>query len=104
MDTWSMTPSDSMIMASWPWLDAEILAVNSIPSGLSTRSVTTPTGIVLSWYMNSRGALPSTGSAPGLIMTSWPDATVALTLYGTATPLISRRPAPLPAMMLMSVA
>jgi len=58
---------------------AAILAVNSMPepSEASRRSVTRPTGWLASWYMNSLGALPSTGNEPGANITDSPPLTVA---------------------------
>ena len=75
-----MTPSAARVRASSPRAVREIFIEASMPSGVSTRSATIPTGLVESWYMNTRGALPSTGSDPGLNMTSWPSLTVANTL------------------------
>ena len=92
--TWSMVPSAAITSASLPSVVALILALKSIASGVSTRSVTTPTGWLASWYINSRGALPSTGKLPGLNITSVLSVTTAKVLYGTATPLIVRRGAP----------
>ena len=93
-DTWSIVPSAAITSASLPRLVALIRAANSMASGVSTRSVTTPMGWLASWYINSRGALPSTGRLPGINMISLPSDTVANTLYGTATPLMVRLPSP----------
>ena len=79
-DTLSMTPSLASSSASLPAAVLLTFAVNSMPSAVSTRSVTRPTGWLASWYMNSLGALPSTGRLPCLNMTRVPSVTVAVTL------------------------
>ena len=78
-DTESKTPSLASCRASSPAAVAAIFAVNSMPepSAASRRSVTNPTGWEASWYMNSFGALPSTGRLPGANMTDSPPDTVA---------------------------
>ena len=78
-DTESRTPSEASCSASSPAAVLAILAANIMPSGVSTRSVTTPTGCVASWYKNSLGAFPSVGSAPASNRTSVPSVTWAAT-------------------------
>ena len=78
--TESSTPSAAKTRASSPNAVVLIFAVNSMPSGVSSRAVTMPMACVLSWYMYSLGFLPSTGSEPGANITSVPSLTVATTL------------------------
>ena len=78
-DTESKTPSCARINASSPACVLLILAVNIMPSGVSTRSVTMPMALVESWFMYRRGALPSTGRLPASKITDVPSATVAAT-------------------------
>ena len=84
--TESKTPSWASVSASSPALVAEIRAANITPSGVSTRSVTMPMGLVESWYCISFGAGPSTGKLPGIKSTSKPVLVFAATLYGAAKP------------------
>ena len=88
----SMTPSAARISASSPAAVREIRMEASISVPVSTRSATIPTGRDGSWYMNTRGDLPSTGRLPGLNITSVPSDTVANVLYGTAMASMRRSP------------
>jgi hypothetical protein len=78
--TLSKTPSSARVNAVSAWGTLLSLAVNIMPSGVSARSVTMPMAWVLSWFINRRGALPSTGRLPGSKMTSVPSETIAATL------------------------
>ena len=88
----SMTPSAAKTNASSPRSVRLIFMLASIPSGVSILSVTMPTGFDASWYMKTRGALPSIGSDPGMNCTSVPSLTVAYWLYGTAIASMRRSP------------
>ena len=91
--TASNTPSLASSNASLPAAVLLIRATKYTPFSSSARSVTTPIAAVKSWFCTNLGAGPSTGSEPGKNLTVVPSATVASTLYGAATPMISRRPA-----------
>ena len=76
----SITPSLASTRASSPSAVRLIFMDASMASGVSSLSITLPTTFVESWYMKTRGLRPSTGSDPGLNMTSCPPDTVANTL------------------------